>query len=56
MKPKFRKMLTTKKGINELISTEAHKILNKVKADKDFKDKGMALDYIIMEYGKEHKI
>ena len=44
------------KGINEKISNEAHKIVNKVKADKEFKDKGMALDYIILEYGKEHKI
>lgn len=49
-------MPITKKGINELISTEAHKILNKVKADKDFRDKGEALDYIILEYGKDHKI
>ena len=49
-------MPPTKKGINEQISIEAHKILNKVKADKDFKDKGETLDYIIIEYGKEHKI
>ena len=49
-------MSTTKKGINEKISIEAHKILNKVKADKEFKDKGKVLDYIILEYGKEHKI
>ena len=48
--------MTAKKGINEKISIEAHKILNKVKADKDFKDKGMTLDYILLEYGKEHKI
>ena len=48
--------MTQKKGINEKISIEAHKILNKVKADKDFKDKGEALDYIIVQYGKEHKI
>ena len=49
-------MQATKKGINEKISIEAHKILNKVKADKDFKDKGEVLNYIILEYGKEHKI
>jgi len=48
--------MAAQKGINERISIEAHKILNKVKADKDFKDKGEALNYIILEYGKEHKI
>lgn len=49
-------MPATKKGINEQISLEAHRILNKVKADKDFKEKGEVLDYIILEYAKEHKI
>ena len=49
-------MPNNKKGINKKISIKAHKILNKVKADKEFKDKGMALDYIILEYGKEHKL
>ena len=41
-------MPNNKRGINEKISIEAHKILNKVKVDKDFKDKGMALDYLFI--------
>lgn len=42
----------TRRRINEEISIQAHKIIEKIKLEKDLNDKGEALEYIVLEFGK----
>ena len=43
--------MATQKRINAVISLPAHKVIERVKTDKDFISKEEALNYIILEYG-----